>query len=174
MPKTTRRFAIPWTPIQVGLVLVGSWFVLTSGPRSVQAGPISEGVAAPSASADEPTEVPWRLLATLDYRSGEMSDELRAVVDTEVKVPGFMVPLEDFAEEVSEFLLVPYVGACVHTPPPPPNQLVYVKMAEGQRVPVSFWEPVWVHGVLAIEETTNVYGSVSFNLDGTSIVPYEW
>lgn len=172
MPKSTRRFTIPWTPIQLALVLLGSWFVLTSGPRAVQAGPVDD---IPSVtSADEPTEVPWRLLATLDYRSGEMSDDLRAVVDSEVKVPGFMVPLEDFAEEVTEFLLVPYVGACVHTPPPPPNQLVYVTMAEGQSVPVSFWEPVWVHGTLSIEETTNVYGAVSFALDGTSIVPYEW
>jgi hypothetical protein len=163
---------LPWTPIQFGLALLGCWFVLTSGPRSVQAGPVSDELD--RSTHDDPTEVQWRLLATLDFRTGEMSDELEAVVNTEVKVPGFMVPLEDWAEEASEFLLVPYVGACVHTPPPPPNQLVYVKMAEGQKVPVSFWDPVWVHGELTIEETTNVYGSVSFTLNGTSLEPYEW
>ena len=76
--------------------------------------------------------------------------------------------------EVSEFLLVPYVGACVHTPPPPPNQLVYVQMEKGQRVPVSFWDPVWIHGTLTVDETTNLYGSVSFKMAGNSITPYEW
>ena len=172
MPNPRSLSAFSWRAFQLSLALVGSWFVLTSGPRDVRAGPVSDVVA--PVVHDDPPEVQWRLLATLDYRSGEMSDELAALVPGEVKVPGFMVPLEDWAEEVSEFLLVPYVGACVHTPPPPPNQLVYVKMAEGQKVPVSFWDPVWVHGDLAIEETTNVYGSVSFTMDGTSIVPYEW
>lgn len=75
-------------------------------------------------------------------------------------MPGYMVPLEDRAGEVSEFLLVPYVGACVHTPPPPPNQLVCVRMESGQRVPVSLWNPVWIHGTLTVERTTNLYGSV--------------
>lgn len=174
MPKT-RRFSIPWSPIQLVVLLVGAWLVLTSGPRSVQAGPSAVGdEVSLSDTPRDSTEVQWRLLASLDYRSGEMSEELEAVVDGPVRVPGFMVPLEDWAEEVTEFLLVPYVGACVHTPPPPPNQLVYVQMTEGQKVPVSFWEPVWVHGVLSIEETTNIYAEVSFKMDGTSITPYEW
>jgi hypothetical protein len=116
----------------------------------------------------------WQLLASLDYRTGEVSRELESVVGRGVKVPGYMVPLEDWAGEVSEFLLVPYVGACVHTPPPPPNQLVYVRMENGQRVPVSFWNPVWIHGTLTVEKTTNLYGSASFTVAGTSITPYEW
>lgn len=174
MPKAS-RFSIPWSPVKIAIVVAGAWLVLTSGPRSVQAGPAAlGGDEARTESPRDSTEVQWRLLASLDYRSGEMSSELEAVVDGPVRVPGFMVPLEDWAEEVTEFLLVPYVGACVHTPPPPPNQLVYVQMTEGQKVPVSFWEPVWVHGVLSIEETTNVYAEVSFKMDGTSIAPYEW
>ena len=76
--------------------------------------------------------------------------------------------------EVSEFLLVPYVGACVNTPPPPHKQLVYVQMEKGLRVPVSFWDPVWIHGTLTVDETTNLYGSVSFKMAGNSITPYEW
>ena len=82
-------------------------------------------------------------------------------------------PPGDWAGEVSEFLLVPYVGACVHTPPPPPNQLVYRSMDNGQRVPVSFWEPIWIHAPDR-GETTNLYGSVSFKIAGTSITPYAW
>ena len=84
-------------------------------------------------SSDDPVELSWRALAALDYRTGEMSDQLRDLVGKPVKIPGFTVPLEDFASAATEFLLVPFVGACVHTPPPPPNQLVYVKMDEGRR-----------------------------------------
>lgn len=154
--------------------MMGGWLALTSGPRSVLVDR-SDGARIRAASVPRDSiEVDWQLLASLDYRTGEMSTELESVVERGVKVPGYMVPLEDWAGEVSEFLLVPYVGACVHTPPPPPNQLVYVGMENGQRVPVSFWNPVWIHGTLTVEKTTNLYGSVSFKMAGTSITPYEW
>lgn len=160
--------------------------ILTSGPRSVQglsatttpATPAPESTDATTAvmdvESDDPPEVLWQVLAGLDYTSGTMSDELAEFVGKEVKVPGFMLPLEDWAEKASEFLLVPYVGACVHTPPPPPNQLVYIEMEGGESVPVSFWDPVWIHGTLEVQETTNIYGSVSFRMVGTSVEPYEW
>lgn len=120
----------------------------------------------------DPVEVDWRLLAGLDYESGEMSDDLKAVVGNEAKVPGFMVPLEDYLERVTEFLLVPYVGACVHTPPPPPNQLVYVKLPKGERAKVEWWDPIWVEGVLTIDQTENIYGSVSYTIDGARVTSY--
>lgn len=166
------------------LALCGSLLILTSGPRSVMGSSLSadagldartgsENSVAPS-PIDEVPEVMWDVLAGLDLSSGEASAELAPFIGKEVKVPGFMVPLEDFAEEVTEFLLVPYVGACVHTPPPPPNQLVYVTMQNEERVEVSFWEPVWIRGVLEVEETSNVYGSVSFKQTGVEVTPYEW
>ena len=47
---------------------------------------------------------------------------------TKVRIPGYVVPLDFNAEsEHKEFLLVPYCGACLHTPPPPPNQILFVK-----------------------------------------------
>lgn len=69
-------------------------------------------------------EVDWRLLSELDFRTGKKSAALEKVDGKTVKVPGFMVPLEDGADGVTEFLLVPYFGACIHVPPPPPNQIV--------------------------------------------------
>ena len=47
----------------------------------------------------------------------------------EVRLPGYLVPLEGQAGEWKEFLLVPYFGACIHSPPPPANQIVHVKAA---------------------------------------------
>ena len=130
--------------------------------------------APPIAAADDPTEVGWRLLASLNYRTGEASKELAALEGKLVKIPGFTVPLEDWAFSVTEFLLVPYVGACIHTPPPPPNQLVYVKMDEGQRATMDGWNPVWVEGVLEIEMTQSVYGYVGFTIRGQRVYPYEY
>ena len=84
-----------------------------------------------------------------------------------------MVPLEDDSEIVSEFLLVPYVGACVHTPPPPPNQIVQVKMNNTKKVKMSFWDPVWVEGKLLISTVKSPYGEVGFQLTGMQIEPYK-
>ncbi|MDX2155372.1 MAG: DUF3299 domain-containing protein [Hyphomicrobiaceae bacterium] len=64
-----------------------------------------------------------------------------------VKIGGYVVPLDFDATKVKEFLLVPFVGACIHVPPPPPNQIVYVKSDAGFDVKGSF-DPVWVTGKL--------------------------
>ncbi|MDE2804108.1 MAG: DUF3299 domain-containing protein [Gemmatimonadota bacterium] len=145
-------------------------------PRGVMGSPADPRAPVeppPVASPDEPTEVGWRLLAKLNYRTGEKSEELAALDGKLVKIPGFTVPLEDFASSATEFLLVPYVGACIHTPPPPPNQLVYTKMDEGKRAKMDGWNPVWVEGVLSIEMTESVYGYVGFTISGQRVYPYE-
>ncbi|MEZ5853514.1 MAG: DUF3299 domain-containing protein [Hyphomicrobiaceae bacterium] len=65
-----------------------------------------------------------------------------------VKIGGYVVPLDFDATKVKEFLLVPFVGACIHVPPPPPNQILYVKSEQGFDVKGTF-DPVWVTGKLA-------------------------
>lgn len=122
-------------------------------------------------AATDTIEVNWRLLAELDYRTGEKSPALEKVAGKTVKVPGFMVPLEDGGDGVTEFLLVPYFGACIHTPPPPPNQIVYVRMAYPVRV--DLWSPVWVIGPLRIENSDSYYGAVGYRLDGQRVRPYD-
>lgn len=52
-----------------------------------------------------------------------------ALHGTAVWLTGFVVPLDNPKQGIREFLLVPYHGACIHTPPPPANQIVYVKLA---------------------------------------------
>lgn len=64
-----------------------------------------------------------------------------------IRMPGYLLPLDVTEGEVMEFLLVPWVGACIHTPPPPPNQIVYVKLANPWKVR-SQWEPVYVEGTM--------------------------
>ena len=82
------------------------------------------------------------------------------------------MPLEDEQQTSDEFLLVPYFGACVHTPPPPPNQIVYVKMTDRKAIKVGWWDAVLFEGRLHIRSTESVYGTVSFEMDGISSAPY--
>lgn len=126
-------------------------------------------VASPSADA---VELDWKILGGLDYVNGKVPANLQALNGKLVKIPGFIVPLEDYEEEGAEFLLVPYFGACVHTPPPPPNQMVYVRMQDGKKLKFGWWDPVWMEGTLRIENYDSPYGAVGYQLVGMKTSPY--
>ncbi len=116
-------------------------------------------------------ELDWRLLGQLDYISNKASTELQKIDGQRVKIPGFIVPLEDNNRQVTEFLLVPSPQACIHVPPPPPNQMVYVKMKQGAEVSVG--APVWVYGDFKIATKRSQYGEVSFEMSGDNVEPYK-
>lgn len=84
-----------------------------------------------------------------------------------VRIPGYLLPLEFDGDRVSEFLLVPYVGACIHTPPPPPNQIVHVKTEKAYTTDGGLYAPVWVSGLMKTEQTQS---SLNF-IDGSSNIP---
>ena len=69
-----------------------------------------------------------------------------------IRLPGYLLPLEFENKKVTEFLLVPWVGACIHTPPPPPNQIVHVKLDKGYDIGDEMFTAVWVNGVMKTEE----------------------
>jgi len=118
------------------------------------------------------SEVNWRDLGELDYVSGESSTRLKSLDGKQVKVPGFMVPLEDNLRKVTQFLLVPTPQACIHVPPPPPNQMILVEMLDGHEVDVNFG-PIWIYGELKIFSINHQYGESSFVLKGIRIEPYQ-
>lgn len=72
----------------------------------------------------------------------------------DIRIAGYALPLEFTGRGVTEFLLVPYVGACIHSPPPPPNQMVFVRLNQSF-VMQDLYAPVWVTGRMAIKPTTN-------------------
>ena len=91
---------------------------------------------------------------------------------TRIKLPGYLVPLEEVAAGHTEFLLVPYFGACVHTPPPPANQIVLVvpaKPAAGFRS----MDTVWVSGVLKTTRSDSAMGASGYRLEGAVVEPYK-
>jgi uncharacterized protein len=118
-----------------------------------------------------------------DPRAQKIQDEVRElwnhapVVDSlngrRVRLPGLVVPLEGDAEKVREFLLVPYYGACIHVPPPPSNQIVFVRSASEATGLHEMFEAVWVTGTLQTEHSHNELGDASYTLMADKIVPYE-
>jgi hypothetical protein len=125
----------------------------------------------PHYNTSSATEVDWRLLGELDYITGKASKELSLLDGKEVRIPGFMVPLEDNTKQVSEFLLVPSPQACIHVPPPPPNQMVLIEMDSNSNAKVEYG-PIWVYGTLSLHSKRHMYGESSFTMKGFHIEPY--
>ncbi len=122
-------------------------------------------------SMGDTVEVDWKLLGELDYITGQAPSELQALDGQEVRIPGFMVPLEDDMKSVTEFLLVPSPQACIHVPPPPPNQMVLVEMDGTENTKVEFG-PIWIYGKLQLHSKRHQYGESSFVMKGRHIEPY--
>ena len=97
-----------------------------------------------------------------------------------VRIPGYALPLEFSGIGVKEFLLVPYFGACIHVPPPPPNQMVFVRL-ERPYVLNGLFEAVWITGRMSVERSTKslyyVDGRAAletgYTLSARRIEPYE-
>ncbi|MFC3095298.1 DUF3299 domain-containing protein [Alteromonas sediminis] len=89
-----------------------------------------------------------------------------------VRIPGFVVPLEGSADSTTEFLLVPYFGACIHVPPPPSNQIVYVKFSEGVKIE-NLYDAIWVTGKLSTKGWKGDIASVGYTLQGQDISAFD-
>ena len=90
-----------------------------------------------------------------------------------MQLPGFIVPLEyNDEQEVTEFFLVPYFGACIHTPPPPPNQIAYVSYPEGFEL-TSLDDPFVIEGTLFTKTIRNDMATAAYRITADSILPYD-
>lgn len=102
------------------------------------------------------------------------------VLGEHVRVPGYIVPLQFEGMVVTEFLLVPTAGACIHTPPPPANQLIHVKYPEGYPLR-GLYDPVWIDGTLSAETQNELVNysdgqrnvASSYSMRAVSIVQYQ-
>lgn len=105
----------------------------------------------------------------MQSKVGQIRPELNG---SQIKIPGFVIPLEGDENNVTEFLLVPYFGACIHVPPPPPNQIIYVNFEEGAPIQ-QLWDVVYVVGTLKTEATSHELAETGYRLDGIAIQEYE-
>ncbi len=97
---------------------------------------------------------------------------VKALDGQSVSLPGFVVPLEGDSELITEFLLVPYFGACIHVPPPPPNQLVHVTIKGG--VPIdSLYDAIVVTGVIKTQTWSGEIAQVGYTMQAVGVAPFE-
>ncbi|MFT6022320.1 MAG: hypothetical protein ACI9PY_000429 [Ascidiaceihabitans sp.] len=90
-----------------------------------------------------------------------------------IKMPGYIIPIDLSNDGLTSFILVPYVGACIHTPPPPPNQLVFVTT----KTPwpnTDLWEAVWVTGQMKNEIQSKEIAETGYILEADEMEVFVW
>jgi len=162
----------------------------------------AETAAAPALTAATPQDLDWDTLIPEDWQPDTLFDkyDLNSLQDDDpqakelmgklkqlwaeapvvpaldgklVRLPGFIVPVESESSNITEFLLVPYYGACIHVPPPPANQTVYVKLAPEQAFEGELFDTVWVTGTLKVTPTSSDLADAGYRIEATGIAPYE-
>ncbi|MFT3803886.1 MAG: DUF3299 domain-containing protein [Burkholderiaceae bacterium] len=116
-----------------------------------------------------------------DKRVRALYDRMRKVWDAaptvaslqgrQVKIPGFVVPIEGDEDGLQEFLLVPYFGACIHTPPPPANQIIHVR-ADPPARGFKAMSAVWVSGTLGLQRGDSELGASGYSLKAAIVEKY--
>ncbi len=113
----------------------------------------------------------------LDDGGAAMVQEMSFAVNPQVngmtvRIPGYVVPLDiDGQGQVTEFFLVPYYGACIHFPPPPPNQIIYVIPPKPFKLP-TLTTPYWVTGQLKTSGKTSRVGASAYTVAAREVVVY--
>ena len=117
-----------------------------------------------------------------DPRAMEVLDRIKKAWDNapadaslnghKVRIAGFALPLERQGEKVTEFIIVPYFGACIHTPPPPANQIIHAKSARPLSG-ITTMQPIWAYGTLNVQRGESQWGVSGYRLTVDKIMPYE-
>ena len=117
-----------------------------------------------------------------DPRAAALMKKMQAAFDNapanpamdgaQVKIPGYIVPLEQKkAGEITEFLLVPYFGACIHTPPPPANQIIHVKTSNATKG-LRAMDTIWVTGRMQTQRNDSMMGASGYHVTADSVTKY--
>ena len=98
---------------------------------------------------------------------------VKALDGQQIRLPGYIVPLEVSEEgRTTDFLLVPYFGACIHVPPPPSNQIVHVKSEVGVKLD-ELYQPYWVEGPMQVKPSTSELADAGYQMEAEKIYVYE-
>ncbi|MBM3387537.1 MAG: DUF3299 domain-containing protein [Betaproteobacteria bacterium] len=121
-------------------------------------------------------------LQDADPRATEALEKLRSVWDNapaepamngqKGRIAGFALPLERQGAKITEFLIVPYFGACIHTPPPPANQIIHAKSAKPLDG-VKMMTPIWTYGTFSVQRGETEWGIAGYRLTVDKVAPYE-
>ena len=121
------------------------------------------------------------VLSDSDPRAMDMLERMRETWDSAptndalenqaIRIAGYVVPLDESKAGMLEFLLVPYLGACTHTPPPPANQIVHVKLPTPKK-DLHLMDAVWVNGHLKTFRSDTAMGVSGYRLEAAGVEPY--
>lgn len=181
----------PWlNGLKRFVVLAASAVLLSTGGALAAGSEVLELVWDDLIPDDWVAENPLKDLSDEEYanladgteQAEQLMSEIRAVWDNApvveklndrtVRLPGFVVPLDFDAQELTEFLLVPYFGACIHVPPPPANQIVYVKSDEGISIE-RLYDAVVIQGQMETAAVTSPLAQAGYTLHATDVSPYD-
>ena len=109
------------------------------------------------------------------YQKALVSTDVNENLDgAMIRIPGFVVPLEfDEEQTISQFFLVPYFGACLHMPPPPPNQIILVNAPKGIQMS-ALYDPFWIEGQLSTSFQENDMATSAYAMQLKRIEPYNY
>lgn len=170
-----------------------------SGVAAIACGLLTNDVAAQAARSTAARTATWEELLPKNWdplkefrdknlgavpeggaREVELMREMRKIWDSaptrpelngaRLRLPGYVVPLEASLDGLKEFLLVPYFGACIHSPPPPANQIVHVRLSKPARIKTM--EAVWVSGVLSTGRNDTSMGASGYAMAADAVEPY--
>ncbi|MDX1678190.1 DUF3299 domain-containing protein [Arsukibacterium sp.] len=118
-------------------------------------------------NGDDPVAGQWQQI----LQSAKVKEEFN---NTKVRIPGFIVPLEfDDQQNVTSFFLVPYFGACIHVPPPPPNQIIFVSGAKNLKADM-IYSPFWISGTLTTTPMSHDLANAAYSLKADSVEEYTY
>jgi len=100
------------------------------------------------------------------YQQALISTNVKAIVNNApIKIPAFIVPLEfDDDQNVTQFFLVPFFGACLHLPPPPPNQTIFVHYPQGLKLE-SLYDAYWISGIIKTSLVENDMATAAYSME---------
>lgn len=128
----------------------------------------SGGAATVDAPPPPMAEGQWMSRSRKQPGAGQPANVVKDLDGQLVRIGGYVVPLDFDATQVKEFLLVPFVGACIHVPPPPTNQIIYVKAEKGFDVQGSF-DPVWVTGKMKTEMQFTGLAETGYSIEAEKV-----
>lgn len=112
-------------------------------------------------------------LAPAAHQAEPHAPVVKALDGLEVRLPGYIVPLEVGEDgRTTDFLLVPYYGACIHVPPPPSNQIVHVTTEAGVKID-ELYQPYWIEGRLLVKASGSELAQAGYQMEGEKIFAYE-
>jgi len=171
MKMTIRKLIVRYLKI---ILLCSPLLALANEPQVINWGQLVPEGWDPNSVFDQYTDEEFTNLSDEQYlilqKKAQLLLEAAPTVDKldgeVVKIPGYILPLEFDDTNIKEFLLVPYYGACVHTPPPPANQIIHGKLQSSFALSEIF-APVWISGKLQTVRSTSQLGEtgVSQSLD---------